>query len=190
VTGVLVALAVGSAMSGCSDSAAQPKPLRTTSPSAASTPTSAASTASSGPTTSAVHHAPAVPAAARGTGPASAEAFVHYWVQLLNRASATGQTRSLQSLSHACASCDAVVTAIDQVYTAGGHIESRGWQIMGLKWRGAVGKPTVEAKIHLTPQFVTKKRGVDPVRYKGGRLIISFHLFRGPHGWRVAEVER
>jgi hypothetical protein len=65
---------------------------------------------------------PKLSAGARGISPTAAEAFVRYWVEALNFAGQTGRTRALREASYSgCSTCNAVITAIEQVHGAGGY---------------------------------------------------------------------
>jgi len=87
-------------------------------------------------------------------------------------------------------SCSAVIGRVRNVYGAGGSIESRGWVIKSLAVVGQPKRPLVDAGLLLSPQSVTKQRGDRPVRFKGGRLPVTFRLIRIGHGWRVDEWAR
>jgi hypothetical protein len=56
---------------------------------------------------------PTLPAAAEGTSPRAAKAFVRHWVATMNYATATGDTAPLLELSsESCASCESAARRI------------------------------------------------------------------------------
>lgn len=166
-------------LSGCTDNA-EPKPLPTPSP---STPSPSPSPSVSAPT---------LPAEAQGVSAKSAEAFVRYYVETINYASATGHTAQLQSASdERCVSCAAVQSAIETVYTTGSRLEGEGWVV------GAVEpvpqqprtRPVLQTSIRISPQTRISKDGHHQTR-SGGRQLMIFTLHRGADNWLVAKLER
>jgi hypothetical protein len=180
-TPALVALLalLAPAAAGCS-SEAEPSPMPTPSPS----PSESAS-----PTPK----PPAMPAAAEGTSPAAAKAFVLHWVEALNYASATGDTAPVRAISApACSSCEASFSRITQVYGAGGHITSEGWHVRSMQL--VPGQPSthpmVDVGVRLSPQVVVEERGAEPQDFDGGRLPMTFTLTWDSGKWRVGRLER
>ncbi|WP_425475650.1 DUF6318 family protein [Nocardioides tweenelious] len=75
-----------------------------------------------------------MPAAAKARSDGGAEAFVRYWVAMVNFAQSTGETTSLKSLNEpACSGCRGLVKAIDSAYAEGGRIEGGAWSISNLR---------------------------------------------------------
>src|SRR3954453_8966531 len=86
-----VAVALAAAfLAGCSDA---PRPSPVKAQSAPPSPTVSSSPAAPG------DRPPTMPTAARGTGEEAAKAFVRYWVEALNHATRTGETRALKGLA-------------------------------------------------------------------------------------------
>jgi len=132
-----------------------------------------------------------MPAEAEGNTRKGAKAFVRHYIETLNYTTATGDTSTLAALDDgSCRSCSAIIGRVRNVYGAGGSIESRGWVIKSLAVVGQPKRPLVDAGLLLSPQSVTKQRGDRPVRFKGGRLPVTFRLIRVGHGWRVDEWAR
>jgi hypothetical protein len=174
-------LFVGVGTAACTEPAAKPKPLP--SPSSSSVRDNSSPSASPTP--------PSMPAEANGNTGRAAKSFVRHYIETLNYATATGDTIPLAALDDgSCRSCSAVIGRVRNVYEAGGSIESRGWIVKSLAVVGQPKRPLVDAGLLLSPQRVTKKQGDRPVRYKGGRLPVTFHLIRLGHGWRVDEWAR
>lgn len=178
---------------GCSGDPAKPKPLKSSTAAAPSSGggTASASASSSATASSSAAAAPSMPAAAKGTSAAAAVAFVRFYVLTLNNSSATGRTRSLAALDDgSCKSCSAIIQAIDGVYGAGGHIDSRGWKILRSSAHLHAQRAEVKVHIALPPQKVVKHRGDKAVAYKGGRIVATFHVNRTSGRWRVNGWER
>lgn len=68
--------------------------------------------------------APTMPEPANDHTPHGAEAFVRYFIAVLNFAQRTGDTSALNDVStEACAGCRGYVQAIDRAYRTGGRVE-------------------------------------------------------------------
>ena len=103
------------ALGACSDDDPEPK-LADPSPSS-SAPSFPSTTAVSGPVE------PTMPAAARGTGAAAAEAFVRFYWEMVNYAQATGDVESLLELADQhCRACRGGAHFLADTYERGGHI--------------------------------------------------------------------
>jgi hypothetical protein len=64
---------------------------------------------------------------------AGALAFVRRYVEMLNRAQATGDVSELRRLSSSsCVTCGRVARSLASLYSTGGHLEGGTWT--GLKW--------------------------------------------------------
>jgi Family of unknown function (DUF6318) len=117
---VAVALAGLAVISGCSSDAA-PTPAPEPRPSTA-TPAPTPST-----TATPREHAPELPARAHGRSEKAIRAFVAYYIDLVNYAARTGDTRLLRKYSgNECVSCMNLVNLVEDTYNAGGRIESAG----------------------------------------------------------------
>src|SRR3954470_17037219 len=115
---VLTALSVIPVLlvAGCTDDDPEPK----LAPPSSEAPTSA--THSSTATT--VPPQPELPAAAQERSDVGAEAFVRYWLDVVNFAQLTGDTSELGALNDVrCWGCRGIVNAIDSAYQSGGRIE-------------------------------------------------------------------
>lgn len=136
---------------------------------------------------------PGLPPEAEGTSPRAAKAFVRYWVETLNYATVTGDTRRLLELSSTkCESCASAVKKIDDVYLAGGSVQSNGWSIstMDLLPNQKPSSPVIAAGIRLSPQTVVKHAGANEQEFRGGRLPATFYLHWSAGSWRVVRLER
>ena len=74
--------------------------------------------------------ADARPAYANQEGREGAEKFAGYWVDEINEATSTGETEQLRSLGlDSCGACTDFPNQLDQIYDAGGRVESEDWEL-------------------------------------------------------------
>ncbi len=67
---------------------------------------------------------------ANNEGQAGAEQFAGYWVEQVNEATTTGETEDLRALGlESCDVCSDFPQQIDDIYEAGGRVESEDWEI-------------------------------------------------------------
>ena len=166
-------------LTGC-DSNPSPAPLPSESPS----PSSSSPSPTAPP--------PTLPAAAKGTSEAAAKAFVRYWIDTLNYATATGETNALQNLGTAdCESCKNFSDTIDEIYGAGGEVTSEGWDL-----RSATpvanqprNMPILQLSMFLHPQTVRKTAGSAREQLDGGRQPMTMFLLRRDDEWVVNRLD-
>ncbi len=109
---VITAMSVLSvlALGACSGGDPGPKLAPPSSSPSSSAPSSPSTTAVSGPIE------PTMPAAARGTDAAAAEAFVKFYWEMVNYAQATGDVEGLRGLTNAsCQPCSAGLRALEKL---------------------------------------------------------------------------
>lgn len=113
-----VALAAALVLAGCSDGADADAD-------GGGTPTSPAATEPSGdPSGTPVVQAPSLPVEAREQTEAGAEAFVRYYVELMNYGQASGDASPLEAVSaQECGACSGFISTVDDVYVDGGAVE-------------------------------------------------------------------
>lgn len=178
----VVTLMAAVTLTGCQSNPEPPPVEAAPSPSPSPSPTE--------PTT---EPAPTMPAEAQGTSRAAAKAFVRHYVELMNHATATGDTGPLKSASdQGCASCNAVIERVEAVYSAGGSIASDGWEVRSVSFVPLQerDRPVVDLGIVMSPQVVIEERGAESKTFDGGRLPATFTLARSGEGWRVLSWER
>jgi hypothetical protein len=178
---VRVAVAVVATSLGLAGCQANPEPPPLED--AASTPSPSAT-----PSTA----APSMPPEAEGTSKAAAKAFVRHYVDLVNYAMKSGDTRQLSDLSAStCQACRAITDRIDEVYDNGGRLEGRGWRVDALTYyahAGGPGERLVAAGIRIAPQtaYLPSTR---PSPSRASRGNLDFTLARESTGWRVVVLE-
>jgi hypothetical protein len=82
-----------------------------------------------------------MPAEARTQDAAGAEAFVRYYIALINRTSDVMDAAPLRDLSDGCESCDRIINNIEDAVAAGHHYEG------GIITITAIGQPLMKASM-------------------------------------------
>jgi hypothetical protein len=176
------AVALLLAIAGCTDDAASPKPL----PSASSAAPSSASSSAS-PT-----GVPSMPAEARGTTAASAEAFVRHYVDLINYAMASGDTTQVTKLATAnCSGCSVISKSIGAVYAKSGTVRGGRWEIRGLEpiKSTPTNAPRLRLRIHISKQVVIASPSAEPSTSVPSDGHLEVRLARSGGAWKVREMD-
>lgn len=172
------------ALGACSGDDPEPK-LADPSPSA-SLPSSPSTTAVSGPVE------PTMPAEARGTDAAAAEAFVKFYWEMVNYAQATGDVAPLQSLGTKCINCDDGAGFIENAYSKGGEIRGGNASVRRIETRFVKRSDSwwavVECDIKLTPQTVDLPGTAQDQHFEGGPVDIRIYLQPISSGWTIRSV--
>ena len=155
-----------------------------------STSSSAPTSPSTSTPTSTGPAEPAMPSAAAENSDAGAEAFVHWWVDLINYGSATGHAETLQSVMDSrCSGCDGIVRAITEPYANGGRIEGGEWVIGSLRplpldygadWAGG-------AESRTKPEVVFDGAGA-ATKYPGGKFYLYAYVSWTGSRWSMRWV--
>ncbi len=78
--------------------------------------------------------APTLPAAAEGDSVRAAEAFVRHYIELLNYAMTTGDTKAFRAASaKGCSGCNDYLEFIRDVYDKGGFYNTDGWKNLDIR---------------------------------------------------------
>ncbi len=132
-----------------------------------------------------------VPAFADNEGTAGAEQFLGFWTDTLNEATATGDTEQLKSLSaDECTTCDDFAEQLDQIYEAGGRVESDGWEIeKAVPEAGATDNEVgLLVTFSVSPQTVYQTEDAEAQEFEGGNQGFRFHLVREQGEWQVHDL--
>ena len=182
------AMAFSLLLAGCSDDAAEPKPLPTVSASA----TGEASSSSAEASTTMPVASPSMPPAAKGRTAASTVAFARHYVALINYAMHSGNTRAMRdSARPSCSTCSAVARSIDDVYKKSGRVEGGGWRV---RRATHLDGPTtnaadVEIDIRVARQTVYASPRADPTRSRPNDGHLRLHLSATADGWILDEMD-
>ncbi|GAB3197244.1 hypothetical protein GCM10027062_08560 [Nocardioides hungaricus] len=134
---------------------------------------------------------PQMPAVAKGTDAAAAEAFVRFYQDTVNYAQQTGDVKALRMLGLKCRGCDAGIEFITDVYEGGGTINGGDGRVAEFE-TGFVGegyeRAIVDCVVITTKQKVDLPgKGRDAV-YPAGRQPIRFILDPSDEGWVVRSL--
>lgn len=123
---------------------------------------------------------------------AGAVAFVKHWVELHNAALITGRTDALEEVSGSrCVSCNAIITALENLYEAGGSIRGEGFRILqiGTAVYQSTRPVDVAVRVEATGQVVIDAEGKRR-RNEAQISNLTFELTWSRDRWRVTELER
>ncbi|GAA1926668.1 DUF6318 family protein [Nocardioides marmoribigeumensis] len=162
-------------LAACSDD----PPAAAPPPSASSSPTSSA--APSGP--------PTLPAAAKGTTPAAAKAFVRYYVSLINYTSDNLDSAEMARRSEAqCKTCRLIFRIVRNMNEAGRRYEGGHWVIDSMEeLPSAAGHRQVRALINVDDLQVVFPSGKRK-NVRANRTSYTFDLVLRGGSWSVAQI--
>ena len=133
-----------------------------------------------------------VPAAAEAYSVAGAKAFAAAWVKELNHATVTGDTKTLLAMSgKQCAVCTDFAQHLAKIYSAGGHVDTKGWQVKSvIPIAGqSLKKPGFQVTVISAPQQVYPSKSAKPQSYRGGQQGMRMFLSRSHGQWMVQNIE-
>jgi hypothetical protein len=177
VLGFVAAACTAALLAGCTSNA-EPTPLPEPSP----------SSASASPTPSATP--PSLPPEAEGTSPQAAKAFAHFYVDSVNYAMATGETRDLEGLAaEACRACHAITDGIRDAYAGGGRLEGRGWLVRDVQYlRLASDKALIGVTLRIARQADYESGDAKPRWSRASRGHLDLRMSWRTGQWRVFEL--
>ncbi|QWZ09217.1 hypothetical protein KRR39_05340 [Nocardioides panacis] len=124
-----------------------------------------------------------------------AQSFARYWIDTLNEATNSGDTAKFKKLNKdSCTTCGDFAKQLDDIYGAGGRVETDGFKIKKIVNEAGVPAPGAGVSVVLTatPQKVYAKRGGDRPRAQGRRPAAAADhgarpeaLGDGPHRHRL-----
>lgn len=131
------------------------------------------------------------PEYANQTGEPGAEKFAGYWVDQVNKATSTGKTAGLASLGlKECAACTDFPRQVDQIYKAGGRVESEDWTIKSVvPERGATDKQVgMLITVTVPPNTVYATADAKPQKFPGGDQRFRMIVVRQADHWMIKEL--
>lgn len=131
------------------------------------------------------------PEFARNPGAAGAQQFADLWVDTVNRATETGETEELRSLAAPdCETCEVFPARLEQIYEAGGSIETEEWDIVEMvPEAGATDDAAaVLVTVQIPPQTVIESEGAEPTEVEGGRQAFRMVMERTDGDWFLQDV--
>ncbi len=134
---------------------------------------------------------PPLPAAAKAPTRAGAEAFVRYYIDLLNYAGATGDTDAFLAAAEGCNSCRGLARNFQRTYQRGGFYKTRGWLVNALFASQQAGTAfTAVAEVRETAITWRETSGSRLRRLPPGTVNLRFSLFRERSRWFIREFTR
>jgi hypothetical protein len=133
-----------------------------------------------------------MPAEAKGTSAKAAKAFVRYYFDALNHATATGDTRPIEQLAgKSCMSCRNFEKKISAIYAADGHISSGGWEVRSITpvAHQSARRPILQLGMFLNPETVVANSGAHARKFKGGKQPMTMFLRRKDDSWQVSRLD-
>jgi uncharacterized protein DUF6318 len=131
------------------------------------------------------------PEYANQTGEAGAEKFAGYWVDQINKATSTGETKGLKSLGlDGCAVCSDFPKQVDTIYNAGGRVESDDWTIKTVVPEHGATDERVGMLITVTvpPNTVYADADAKPQKFPGGDQRFRMIVVRQGEHWMIKQL--
>ncbi len=132
-----------------------------------------------------------MPPAARAPGRAGAEAFVRYYIDLLNYSGATGDTSTFSAASQRCESCNKLAGNFRRTYRDGGYYRTKGWRVNTV-FASEVNRDhyTAVAEVKETPIEWQVVAG-GPIRtLPEDKVNLRFSVLRASSRWLITELTR
>jgi len=103
---------------------------------------------------------------------AGVKAFLQRYVEVFSAALTTGDTEALRALATNCDGCDQVAVQIEEVYKAGGHVESESVRFTGwsIDENGLKGGAECIVVYQSSPTTWVRRRDAKPETYPGGKI--------------------
>ena len=134
-----------------------------------------------------------MPEAAGAKTKAGATAFARGFIDALNYAGSTGDTKPLRRLYLAlCTRCEAIADGIDQTYAAGGKIEGGSWHVTSVKFYAIRnGVAFLDALVDYDAQTWTRSTDAQPTKFPASRRNLkAFNLrWSSSRGWAASALD-
>jgi hypothetical protein len=121
-----------------------------------------------------------------------AQSFARYWIDTLNKATTSGDTAKFKKLNKdSCTTCGDFAKQLDDIYGAGGRVETDGFKIKKLVNEAGVPAPGagISAVLTATPQKVYAKKGAAARELKGGDLRLRLIMVRVKQHWVMDRID-
>jgi hypothetical protein len=134
-----------------------------------------------------------MPAAATQKSKAGATAFAGNFIETLNYAGSTGDTKPLRALySPLCTRCEAIADSIDDTYANGGGISGGSWHPKSFKFYGIKNEVAfLDAFVDYDAQTWTESADAKPKSFPASQKNLkAFNLrWRGSAGWTTTALD-
>ncbi len=128
---------------------------------------------------------PTLPAAVEGSSIQSAKAFVGYYIDLLNYAMVTGDTKSFRAAARNCEGCDRYADLFDRTYGAGGSATTGGWKVTSSVATDVDSGTAVLADVSAAPITIQKTKDAEPKTFAADAYELRFKLRTRDDSWVV-----
>lgn len=135
---------------------------------------------------------PSASAPLTGVELSKAENVATGWITTLNAATVSGDTSVLKKLGTAnCAVCTDFAHQLDVIYSAGGHVTTKGWTVESIlpEAGGTTARPIFQVKANASPQTVVARKGAKPAPHKGGELQLRMILVASGSTWKIERID-
>lgn len=119
-------------------------------------------------------------------------AFVEHWVDEFNAMRASGDTSTLADLSSSrCDSCSSSLEYAEEIYGAGGSLETDGWKVLSVSAPAKSGSstPVLGVRIDRAPQLLRESTNAEPERFAGGPADYTAYLRWANGQWLMERLD-
>ncbi|WP_415002849.1 DUF6318 family protein [Aeromicrobium sp.] len=132
---------------------------------------------------------PVVPVAAGENTPEGAEAFLHYYIEVINYASHTGDTGPLQQASTPdCTGCQDYVNHFNEWDARGGSTTDGDWSISEIEQVPHATDAAWVVTLHLAAGFYIESKGAERKRFEASDEEVTFVARFTNGGWQMAQL--
>ena len=121
-----------------------------------------------------------------------AVAFVEHWIDEFNAMRASGDTQTLDQISTSdCESCVGSIDLTEELYQAGGGIETEGWQVLSVSEPAQANSssPVIGLRVLQAPQRLTRESGSEPEQFSGGRADLTAYVVWRSGRWQMDRLD-
>ena len=133
-----------------------------------------------------------IPAYARSNDEKGTQGFARYWIDTLNEATTSGDTKQLKRISQpSCEVCTDFAKRLDDIYANGGRVETEGFQVKQIANEANVEPPGAGVSVILTatPQTVVESKGAKPRKIEGGDVRFRLIMLRQGEHWEMDRID-
>ena len=131
---------------------------------------------------------PVLPVQAQGQTVRSAEAFVEYYIDLLNYAMVTGDTKAFRAASRNCDGCDRYADLFERTYARGGSAQTQGWRVIGSFGAPLRDNVRVIADIRAAPLIIKPSGASQKECYAADAYELTLDLKQQLTAWHIVNL--
>ena len=120
----------------------------------------------------------------------SPEEFIRRYVEVEQAMENSGDSSAYRSLiDRRCKGCMQLADRVDDIYGAGGYVETRGWNIIRVDVTNeADDQASLDLTVQSSPTVFVVSEDARKQQYPGGRLKYSFRLVNEDAQWAVLNI--